>query len=184
MVVEQTGPPRTHLAYLRSWQNVRRSSHHHDSRPVGRDRRACAVRAASGRHEQRRRSPSSATPSGSTSDGTNDEPGTSGSIGTFITTNTNLRDNLRVAAGHDRRLAAEQLGGDPQPPAEQPRRVCRVDLGRLATSTAARRRPSRFSTIPSNSERLTACRRWRRPSPTRFIRSGPRRQLLRRGAPT
>ena len=32
-------------------------------------------------------------------DGTNDEPGTSGSIGTFITTNTNLRDNFAWPPG-------------------------------------------------------------------------------------
>ncbi len=41
----------------------------------------------------------SATPSASTSEETNDEPGTSGSIGTFITTNTNLRDNFAWPPG-------------------------------------------------------------------------------------
>ena len=35
-------------------------------------------------------------------DGTNDRPGTSGSIGTFITTDTSRQDNRGLAAGHNR----------------------------------------------------------------------------------
>lgn len=59
-----------------------------------------------------------------------DEPGTNGSIGTFITVDTTQRDNPNWPFGTHRRLAQEQLGRDPDPAVRQPRRLRRADLGR------------------------------------------------------
>src|SRR6187401_2273738 len=77
-------------------------------------------------------------------------------------------------------MAAEQLGGDPQPPAEQPRRPCRVDLGRVVQ--LRRRNVSLFLDNPVEFRTPAGLSQVTPALPTRFTLSGSQQNYYTRTA--
>ena len=95
------------------------------------DRRAGAgVRAAPGRDDERRHYLHRQLPRPQQGGRRHDRPGTAGSIGTFITTDTSQRDN-QLAVRHNRGLAPQQLLSNSQPSVGEPRHPRGADLGRF-----------------------------------------------------
>ena len=72
-------------------------------------------------------------------DGTNDRPGISGSLGTFITTDTSLRDNPEWPQGTTGDWRLNSSSGRSQPSVGEPRHPRGADLGRFLSLRQRRR---------------------------------------------